>query len=198
MSFISTDDAALNRTRDACSVRPGFWQIPVEACATMPGGNMTKVMKDCCNGAPVSTYEDNCGIYCLAKGQDTVKLSHCIGSQNSNEFPIFCNLDSCDSGNFNETACSTSTLSGTATSTPTSTASSAASTSPKRCDYEPSNLQVWLRTDCAPFRFCFYGFYLNDTIHGLMFSSGRIFDILMIFFLEWISGRVRCGHEINM
>ncbi|CAG7991145.1 unnamed protein product [Penicillium nalgiovense] len=127
MAFLSTDNqAAINRTRDDCNTRNRglFWHIPEEApaCAYMPGGNMTKVMEECCNGASVIPYADGCGIYCLANGQDPYKLGDCITNQNAYGLYGFCTLD-----DFNSTTTgSKSPSSGTATST----ASPAASTSP--------------------------------------------------------------------
>ncbi|OQE10575.1 hypothetical protein PENFLA_c089G10053 [Penicillium flavigenum] len=127
MAFLSTDNqAAINRTRDACNTRNRgiFWHIPEEApaCASMPAGNMTKVMEECCNGALVTQYADGCGIYCLANGQDPYKLGDCIHNQNAYGLYGFCTL-----GYLNST---TTGSKSTSSDTATSTASPAASTSP--------------------------------------------------------------------
>ncbi|KAJ6189217.1 hypothetical protein N7519_004125 [Penicillium mononematosum] len=127
MAFLSTDnEAAINRTRGACNTRNRgiFWHIPVEApaCASMPAGNMAKVMEECCNGASVTQYADGCGIYCLANGQDPYKLGDCIHDQNAYGLYSFCTL-----GYSNST---TSSSKSTSSDTTTSTASPVSSTSP--------------------------------------------------------------------
>ncbi|KAJ5384273.1 hypothetical protein N7517_002184 [Penicillium concentricum] len=119
MSTTSTSSSA-SATGTACGAR--VWEIPTAdaACAAILSGNMTDVMDDCCKHAKVSKYENNCGIYCLAQGQDINKLQSCITSKSNNYHDVFCNAA------LNATASAKGTKS---TSSATSTQSSATSSS---------------------------------------------------------------------
>jgi hypothetical protein len=83
---------------------------------------MTDVMDECCKNAKVTKYDNDCGIYCLAQGQDVDKLQSCLTSKSGNYHDVFCNAA------LNATATATTTGS-KSTSSGTSTDSSATSTS---------------------------------------------------------------------
>ncbi|EKV06742.1 cytochrome P450 [Penicillium digitatum] len=102
------------------------WQIPTTdaACAAVVSGNMTDVMDACCQKAKVSKYDNDCGIYCLAQGQNVDELQSCLTSRSGNYHNVFCNAA------LNATATATATGSkSTSSRTGTSTHSSATSTS---------------------------------------------------------------------
>ncbi|KAJ5163836.1 uncharacterized protein N7500_005666 [Penicillium coprophilum] len=120
MSTTSTTSASTTGT--ACGAR--VWEIPTTdaACAGIVTGNMTDVMDECCKDAEVSKYENNCGIYCLAQGQDINELQSCLSRKSGNYHDVFCNAA------LNATATATATRS-KSTSSGTSTHSSTTSTS---------------------------------------------------------------------
>ncbi|CAG8072783.1 unnamed protein product [Penicillium salamii] len=117
---MSTTTSSVSATSTACG--SGVWQIPTTdaACAAKIRGNVTDVMDQCCGDASTHKYENDCGIYCLAQGQDIKKLQNCITSKSGNFNDVFCNAA------LNATATATSTKS---TSTGTSTSSTGTSTS---------------------------------------------------------------------
>lgn len=112
----------MSATSTACG--GSVWQIPTTdaACAAVVSGNMTDVMDDCCKNAKVTKYDNDCGIYCLAQGQDVDKLQSCITSKSGNYHDVFCNAA------LNATATATTTGSKSTSSGP-STESPATSTS---------------------------------------------------------------------
>ncbi|KAJ5835255.1 hypothetical protein N7447_001281 [Penicillium robsamsonii] len=121
MSSTSTTSSA-SASGTACGAR--VWEIPTTdaACAAILGGNMTDVMDDCCKNAKVSKYENDCGIYCLAQGQDVNELQSCLTSKSNNYHNVFCNAA------LNATATATakdskSTASGTSTHSSTTSSS---------------------------------------------------------------------------
>ncbi|KAJ6138695.1 hypothetical protein N7471_005181 [Penicillium samsonianum] len=119
----SSTTSSVSATSTACG--GSVWEIPTTdaACAAIISGNMTDVMDECCKNAKVSKYDNDCGIYCLAQGQDVNKLQSCLTSKSGNYQNVFCNA------RLNATATATGSKS-TSSGTGTSTASSATSTSP--------------------------------------------------------------------
>lgn len=118
----SSTTSSVSATSTACG--GSVWEIPTTdaACAAVISGNITDVMDDCCKDAKVSKYDNDCGIYCLAQGQDVNKLQSCLTSKSGNYNNVFCNAA------LNATATATatgskSTSSGTGTSTQSSTSS---------------------------------------------------------------------------
>ncbi|KAJ5486895.1 hypothetical protein N7530_001195 [Penicillium desertorum] len=118
----SSTTSSVSATSTACGA--SVWQIPTTdaACAAVVSGNMTDVMDECCKNAKVTKYDNDCGIYCLAQGQDVDKLQSCLTSKSGNYHDVFCNAA------LNATATATTTGS-KSTSSGTSTDSSATSTS---------------------------------------------------------------------
>ncbi|CAG7965213.1 unnamed protein product [Penicillium nalgiovense] len=118
----SSTTSSVSATSTACG--GSVWQIPTTdaACAAVVSGNMTDVMDDCCKNAKVTKYDNDCGIYCLAQGQDVDKLQSCITSKSGNYHDVFCNAA------LNATATATTTGSKSTSSGP-STESPATSTS---------------------------------------------------------------------
>ncbi|KAF7521673.1 hypothetical protein PCG10_008126 [Penicillium crustosum] len=122
MSTTTSTTSSVSATSTACG--GSVWEIPTTdaACAAVISGNITDVMDDCCKDAKVSKYDNDCGIYCLAQGQDVNKLQSCLTSKSGNYHDVFCNAA------LNATATATatgskSTSSGTGTSTQSSTTS---------------------------------------------------------------------------
>ena len=70
-----------------------LYDIPVAdpACAVPFGGNHTDVLKECCKDANIISYREDCGIYCLALGQDVEKLAECLRSEGAAPQDVFCN-----------------------------------------------------------------------------------------------------------
>lgn len=79
-------------TAASCGVANG-WNLPSSdpACASRITGNITDVFNDCCGQATPHKYANDCGIYCLAQGQDIGKLRSCLQTKSDNYHDIFCN-----------------------------------------------------------------------------------------------------------
>ncbi|KAI5300804.1 hypothetical protein KEM55_004835 [Ascosphaera atra] len=89
------------------------YEIPVQdaACAMPNSGNHTEVLKQCCKHAPVETYGNKCGVYCLAIGQEMEDLRSCLTKQPGlGALDVFC------AGKGNATATGTPTVTQTSTS----------------------------------------------------------------------------------
>ncbi|KAF7715462.1 Uncharacterized protein PECH_007116 [Penicillium ucsense] len=91
------------------------------ACGAPVSGNITDAFDSCCKGNTPTKYDNDCGIYCLAIGQDIGELTKCL-EQKSGSYSVFCNKGT----NVTATASATTTKT---SSTGTSTHSGAASTS---------------------------------------------------------------------
>jgi hypothetical protein len=118
MSTTTTSVSATNTASCGGSV----WQIPTTdfACAAIISGNMTDAMDDCCKDASPKKYDNDCGIYCLAQGQDIGTLQSCISKKSGNYHDVFCNT-SRQNATATAAASKTSTSTGTHTGTTTST-----------------------------------------------------------------------------
>jgi hypothetical protein len=120
---MSTTTTSVSATSTACG--GSVWQLPTHdaACAAVIRGNVTDVMTQCCGDATPHKYDNDCGIYCLAQGQDVQKLQTCISSKSGNYNDVFCNAAQ------NATATATGSKStSTGTKTGTSTGSTSSST----------------------------------------------------------------------
>lgn len=113
-------------TTNTTSCGSQVWQLPTQdaACAAILKGNMTDVMKECCKEATPTKYDNGCGMYCLAQGQDVQMLSDCLMSKSGDYQGVFCNA----AQNATATASVTSAHS-TSSATGTKTGSSKASSS---------------------------------------------------------------------
>lgn len=70
-----------------------LYNIPVQdaSCALPYGGNHTAIMSACCGSADVVAYADNCGLYCLAEGPQTVaNLVACMEQHGAAYSDVFC------------------------------------------------------------------------------------------------------------
>ncbi|KAL4918715.1 hypothetical protein BDW62DRAFT_180885 [Aspergillus aurantiobrunneus] len=88
-------------TSAAPSCTGNAWVLPVQdiACAvTTNSGNYSDIMDQCCGVADVESYNDDCGLYCLAQGQDGQTLLDCIQDQGVANNEVFCG------GNLTQTA----------------------------------------------------------------------------------------------
>lgn len=88
-------------TSAAASCTGNAWVLPVQdvACAVKTDtGNYSSIMEKCCGVAEVQSYNDDCGLFCLAQGQDGNALLDCIGSNGAEDGDYFCG------GNLTQTA----------------------------------------------------------------------------------------------
>ncbi|OOF91375.1 hypothetical protein ASPCADRAFT_211201 [Aspergillus carbonarius ITEM 5010] len=103
-----------------------IYVLPIQdaACALPNTGNASTIMSKCCSPASPTTYDNDCGIYCLAQGQSVKDLLSCIQSNGAVTEP-FC------SGNMSATATASGSSSSTGkggSQTGTSTGSAASGT----------------------------------------------------------------------
>ncbi|KAL3474265.1 hypothetical protein BJX99DRAFT_181990 [Aspergillus californicus] len=84
----------------AASCTGNQWVLPTQdaACALPNTGNYSDIMDNCCDVADVETYNDDCGLYCLAQGQNVSSLLSCIEDNGATPGDFFC------SGNMSATA----------------------------------------------------------------------------------------------
>ncbi|WEW56308.1 hypothetical protein PRK78_001751 [Emydomyces testavorans] len=81
------------------------YDIPTkDAACAIPGTNHKDSMDKCCK-SPVVTYDNGCGMYCLASGQAVGELVKCLTGNGVKDGQVFCNKE----------------LNATATAKPTST-----------------------------------------------------------------------------
>ncbi|BAE59636.1 unnamed protein product [Aspergillus oryzae RIB40] len=75
----TTTTAAAAASIQTCNT-PTQYEIPVQdaACAVPYKDQYTKLLSKCCNNAPVSAYDNDCAIYCLAVGQSVQDLTDCL------------------------------------------------------------------------------------------------------------------------
>ncbi|EHA27662.1 hypothetical protein ASPNIDRAFT_123645, partial [Aspergillus niger ATCC 1015] len=122
---MSTTTATATTSAASCTSTGNLYVLPVQdaACAIPNTKNASAIMDKCCSPASPTKYDNDCGIYCLAQGQDVKELLSCIQSNGAVEDP-FC------SGNLTATA--TASVTGTkatgSTKTGTSTGSAASET----------------------------------------------------------------------
>ncbi|KAL4875438.1 hypothetical protein BJY04DRAFT_223997 [Aspergillus karnatakaensis] len=85
----------------SCTGGISSWILPVNdaACGLInSGGNYSQIMDSCCADADVESFNDDCGIYCLAQGQSVGDLLSCIEDKGATPGDFFC------SGNLTATA----------------------------------------------------------------------------------------------
>jgi type IV secretory pathway VirJ component len=129
---MSTTTSSVSATNTA-SCGGSVWQIPTTdaACAAIVSGNVTDVMDQCCKDASPRKYDNDCGIYCLAQGQDIGTLQSCITSKSGNYHDVFCNTSRQNATASAAATKTSSTSSGTTdTSTSTSTHNAAVANQP--------------------------------------------------------------------
>lgn len=68
------------------------YDIPTQdaACAMPYGSNHTDIMSRCCDSANVISYYDDCGLYCLAIGQDVGNLTQCLFDNGAADTDVWC------------------------------------------------------------------------------------------------------------
>ncbi|KAB8077251.1 hypothetical protein BDV29DRAFT_153971 [Aspergillus leporis] len=93
---------------------PTQYEIPVQdaSCAVPNKDKYPKLLDKCCHGAPVSAYDNDCAIYCLALGQSVQELTDCLYDAKVDWGDVWC------FGNTSATATATS-VSAKATATGT-------------------------------------------------------------------------------
>ncbi|RDW67237.1 uncharacterized protein DSM5745_09103 [Aspergillus mulundensis] len=95
MSTTTSTSAAATCTGNA-------WVLPVQdiACAVRStSGNYSSIMDKCCGVADVESYNDDCGLYCLAQEQSGDDLLKCIQDNGAGDSDVFCG-----GGNLTQTA----------------------------------------------------------------------------------------------
>lgn len=99
----STAAVASASPSSTCTV--SLYEIPTSdaACAMPYGSNHTSIMTACCKGAAVVSYYNDCGLYCLAQGQDVAQLTSCLYQGGAAWQDVFCE------GNSTATATQTGT-----------------------------------------------------------------------------------------
>ncbi|KAL2215190.1 hypothetical protein M432DRAFT_642759 [Thermoascus aurantiacus ATCC 26904] len=123
---MSATTAAVTSATAAANCVAMLYEIPTTdaACAVPSKGNYSDVMNHCCKVAKVQSYDNDCGLYCLAQEQSVGDLSSCLTSNGVKYRDAFCN--------HNQTATATAKVSsaestGTSTASKTGTAASATS-----------------------------------------------------------------------
>ncbi|KAL3462689.1 hypothetical protein BJX64DRAFT_288153 [Aspergillus heterothallicus] len=96
MSSTTTSSAAAS----TCTGGVSSWILPVQdaACGLPSSGNYSTIMDKCCGVADVDSFNDDCGLYCLAQGQSVGDLLSCIEDSGATPGEFFC------SGNMTATA----------------------------------------------------------------------------------------------
>lgn len=141
---------------------PSLYDIPVNdtACAVPAGGNHTDVMSQCCKTADVVSYNDDCGLYCLALDQTVDDITECLFSNGIAWQDGFCSGTGNDTAtateNSSPTATGASVVSGASGASKTGSSSSSSSTSDS-----DSSAAVPVRGISA----------LGVTVSGLLLSS---------------------------
>ncbi|KAL1963009.1 hypothetical protein VTN77DRAFT_8757 [Rasamsonia byssochlamydoides] len=115
---MSTTTTAVSATSTPANCGAQLYEIPTTdaACAVPAQGNYSDVMHQCCGVASVQSYDNNCGLYCLAQGQSVGKLVSCLTEHGVGSAHVFCN--------HNQTATATASATGTKATGESSTASS--------------------------------------------------------------------------
>ncbi|KAE8153765.1 hypothetical protein BDV25DRAFT_168293 [Aspergillus avenaceus] len=114
------------------------YEIPVKdaSCAVPNTDNYPKLLESCCQGAPVSKYDNDCAIYCLAAGQSVQDLTDCLYDAKVDWGDVWC------FGDTNATATASVSLvkaTATATSTASGKGKSASSTKSGAAEATGSN-----------------------------------------------------------
>ncbi|OJJ06759.1 hypothetical protein ASPVEDRAFT_46107 [Aspergillus versicolor CBS 583.65] len=69
------------------------WVLPVQdiACGLISTSDKySDIMDKCCGDADVESYNDDCGLYCLAQGQSGNDLLDCIREEGAKDGDFFC------------------------------------------------------------------------------------------------------------
>ncbi|KAF5671433.1 hypothetical protein FHETE_4143 [Fusarium heterosporum] len=59
-------------------------------CAMIYKDNATDIMSQCCGDAKIVSYQDGCGVYCVAVDQTIVKLQECLFDHGAPRAEVFC------------------------------------------------------------------------------------------------------------
>ena len=102
------------------------YDIPVQdaSCAIASGGNHTDIMSQCCGSADVVSYDNNCGLYCLAIDQTVTDITDCMFDNGASYSEVFCR----GTGNATASATASDTLASGASVVASGSGSSASQT----------------------------------------------------------------------
>ncbi|KAL2801928.1 hypothetical protein BJX63DRAFT_140004 [Aspergillus granulosus] len=91
MSSTTTSSAAAA----TCTGGVSSWILPVQdaACGLPSTGNYSTIMDKCCGIADVESFNDDCGLYCLAQGQSVGDLLSCIEDSGATPGEFFCSAN---------------------------------------------------------------------------------------------------------
>ncbi|CAL5866709.1 uncharacterized protein PFLUO_LOCUS919 [Penicillium psychrofluorescens] len=123
-------------TAASCGVANG-WNLPSSdpACASRITGNITDVFNDCCGQATPHKYANDCGIYCLAQGQDIGMLRSCLQTKGDNYHDIFCNTVNASATATGAGVSNTSSTSATSATSATKTGSGSSASHTKNAAF---------------------------------------------------------------
>lgn len=164
-SVIATSAAsAAVATSTACTGSSVF-NIPVQdaSCAIRFGGNHTDIMSQCCGSADVVSYDNNCGLYCLAIDQSISDITSCLFGNGASTSDVFCR----GVGNATASATASDTLATGASVVASGSGSSASQTGDSTGSSSSTS-----SSDAAPGVAPLSGFSaMGFAITGLLFSS---------------------------
>ncbi|KAK2794866.1 hypothetical protein FQN51_000609 [Onygenales sp. PD_10] len=89
---LTTTGAAAPTASSMCGT-PAQYQIPIKdaACAVPNSKEYPDHMEKCCKAAPITPYNDECAIYCLAVGQNVKDLTDCLFDAGVAFNEVWCN-----------------------------------------------------------------------------------------------------------
>lgn len=141
------------------------YDIPVQdaSCAIPFGGNHTDIMSQCCGSADVVSYDNNCGLYCLAIDQSVSDITSCLFDNGASYSDVFCR----GTGNATASATASDTL-----ATGASVVASGSSASKTGDSSSSSSSTSSSTANAAPGVVLLSGFSATGlAITGLLFSS---------------------------
>ncbi|KUI67629.1 hypothetical protein VM1G_02846 [Cytospora mali] len=143
------------------------YDIPVQdaSCAIQSGGNHTEIMSKCCGSADVVSYDNNCGLYCLAIGQSVGDITSCMFDNGASYSEVFCR----GTGNATASATASDTLATGASVVASGSGSSASKTGDSSSDSSSSSKSS---ANAAPGAAPLSGFSMTGfAVTGLLLSS---------------------------
>lgn len=89
----ATGTASSAMPSSTCSVNLNAVEFPTKdaGCAVPNSSDHKSILDKCCKDAPVKTWADDCGLYCLAADQSVDELSKCWQGEKGNAALLFCN-----------------------------------------------------------------------------------------------------------
>lgn len=60
------------------------------SCAMPYSSQHIDIMRKCCGDTEIKSYYDDCGLFCLAKGQSVADLAECLYDEGAKWEDVFC------------------------------------------------------------------------------------------------------------